>query len=277
MMELLILTDIHDTWVHLKKMLQLAEEKDGVIFLGDLMTFRKFTPKSITNLTEVKEASKWMVGIPGNGPVPRVREFLNSLGINLHGKGRIIDDIGFFGVGGVQNTIQTISGIREFFKTQDTSSIPPNEQAMPTWNAFGISYEDGRFVVEDWTETDIAKMDVYTSPFENSEERIHEILVTAYAQIEPASLKIALSHVPPFEPGVIPAFPIGVSTGSKSIARFIEENEVDYSLSGHFHQHYSFYLRTTECVIVPAVLNGYYAILSVDPDSKKFDTRICKF
>lgn len=276
-MQFLILADIHDTWTHVNKMLTLAEELDGVLFLGDLMTFRKVTQESMDNLTRIKEASKWMVGIPGNGPVPSVRSFLDSLGINLHCKGRIIEDMGFFGVGGVQDTIKTISEIREFFKTQDTSSINPNEQTMSTWNAFGITYEDGTFTVEEWTESDLAKMDVYTSPFEHSEERIHEILTTAYEQVLDASLKIALSHVPPYEPGVVSAFPIGVSTGSRAISRFIMENDVDLSLSGHNHQFYTFHIENTECVIVPAVLNGYYGILSVDDNSLEIDTQICEF
>ena len=276
-MEFLILTDIHDAWTHVNKMLTLAEELDGVLFLGDLMTFRKVTQESMDNLTRIKEASKWMVGIPGNGPIPSVCSFLDSLGINLHCKGRIIGNMGFFGVGGVQDTIKTISEIREFFKTQDTSGITPNEQTMSTWNAFGITYEDGKFVVEDWTESDLAKMVVYTSPFEHSEERIHEILTTAYEQVQDASLKIALSHVPPHEPGVVSAFPIGVSTGSKALSRFIMENEVGLSLSGHYHQHYTFNIKNTECIIVPAVMNGYYGILSVDDDSKETNTQICKF
>ena len=77
-------------------MLHLAEVMDGVIFLGDLMTFRKFTQSSIDNLTRIKETSNWMVGVPGNGPLPKVREFLDEIGINLHSKGRQIEDLGFF-------------------------------------------------------------------------------------------------------------------------------------------------------------------------------------
>ena len=46
-MDVLVLADIHDTWTYLNKMLGLAKEMDGVIFLGDLMKFRKFTQESI--------------------------------------------------------------------------------------------------------------------------------------------------------------------------------------------------------------------------------------
>jgi Icc-related predicted phosphoesterase len=276
-MEFLVLTDIHDSWVHLKKMLQLAEQMDGVIFLGDLMTYRKFTKESIDNLTLIKEASNWMVGLPGNGAVVQVRDVFDSLGINLHCKGLIIEDTGFFGVGGVPTTVQTISDIREFFKTQDTSGIRPNSKAMETWNAFGIFYENGRFVVEGWTESELANMSMYTGPFEHSEEQIDDILSTSYEQVEGASLKIMLSHVPPYESGIVSAFPIGVSTGSKALSKFIVKNDVSLSLSGHNHQYYTFNIEHTECIIVPAVLNGYYGLLSVDNGSGKLGTEIYEF
>lgn len=276
-MEFLVLADIHDSWVHMSKMLRLAEETDGVLFLGDLMTFRKFTQESIGNLTRINEASNWMVGIPGNGPLPRVREFFDDLGINLHCKGRCIGDIGFFGVGGVQDTVNAITEIREFFKTEDTSSIIPDDRAMETLNAFGIFHESGRFEVEEWSESDLTNLDVYTSPFEHSENRIHEILVTAYDQIKDSPIKIVLSHVPPHETGVVSAFPIGVSTGSKGITKFIEENPLALSLSGHYHQHYEFKVGDTDCVVMPAVMNGFYGVLSIDESTMDLNTEIHKF
>ena len=276
-MEFLVLADIHDTWVHMSKMLRLAGEMDGVIFLGDLMTFRKFTQESIDNLTRIKETSSWMVGIPGNGPLPRVREFLDDLGINLHSKGRSIEDIGFFGVGGVQETMSTISEIREFYRTEDTSSIKPDDRAMDTLNAFGIFYENGKFRVEDWSESDFSTLDVYTSPFEHSEERIHEILSIAYDQIKDSPIQIVLSHVPPHESGVVSAFPIGVSTGSKGITEFIQENPLALSLSGHYHKHYEFKIGKTKCVVMPAVMNGFYGVLSFNTSTKELSTKIFEF
>jgi Icc-related predicted phosphoesterase len=250
---------------------------DGVIFLGDLMAFRKYTQESIDNFTRLKEVSNWMIGVPGNGPLPRVREFFDSLGINLHCKGRIIDGIGFFGVGGVQETVKTISNIREFFQSSDTLSISPDDSALETLGAFGIKRENGVFIVEDWTDSDLAALDVYTSPFEHSEERIYEILATAFAQIEETSTKILLSHVPPHEAGIVTAFPIGVSTGSKGMTKFIEEHPLELSLSGHYHRHHEFKLGTCRCMIVPAVMNGFYASLSVNPSTMDLNTKICKF
>jgi Icc-related predicted phosphoesterase len=276
-MEFLVMTDIHDTWVHINKMLRLTRELDGVLFLGDLMTFRKFNQVSIDNLIRIKDASNWTVVIPGNGPLPRVREVLDDLGINLHGKGRIIEDIGFFGVGGVQDTVKTVSEIRDFYKNEDTSDIIPDEKALETLNAFGIFYKNGLFEVEDWSASDFTALDIYTSPFEHSEERIHEILSNAFAQIEGASTKILLSHVPPHEPGVVSEFSIGVSTGSKGITKFIRENHLALSLSGHYHKYHEFRIENTECVVVPAVMNGFYAMLSVNPFTLEINTEVYKF
>lgn len=276
-MKILILTDIHDSWVHINKMIRLAEEMDGVIFLGDLMTFRKFTQKSIDNFTRLRERSNWMIGVPGNGPLPKVREFLNDLGINLHGKGKQIEDIGFFGVGGVQETVTTILEIREFFRTEDTSTIDPDNRTLETLDAFGIVRDTSGFIVEDWSESEFSALEVYTSPFELTEEQIYKTLSMAFAQIPDAPTKVLLSHVPPFEPGIISVFPIGVSTGSKAIARFIQENSVAMSISGHYHKHHEFQIGETKCVAVPAVINGSYGILSSDTSTHQLQTEIRKF
>ncbi|MFW9805445.1 MAG: metallophosphoesterase [Candidatus Thorarchaeota archaeon] len=276
-MEFLVLTDIHDTWTHLRKMLRLADEMDGVIFLGDLMTFRKLTKDSKENLARIREASRWMVGLPGNGALPAVREFLNELGINLHCQGRIIDGVGFFGIGGVQETIGTILEIREFFRNEDTSGITPDEQALVTLNVFGIHRENDTFVVSDWSESDIAALEVYVSPFEHSEARISEMISSTYAHVEKASVQILLSHTPPYEPGVIAAFPLGVSTGSKAIAAFIEKNPIAFALSGHNHIHHEFLIGNTKCVIVPAVTDGFYGVLSVEPSTKNIRIKVNNF
>lgn len=276
-MEVLVLADIHDMWAHLNKMLHLAKSMDGVIFLGDLMKFRKFTQESVDDMTRLKEECNWMVGVPGNGTLPKVREFFDDLGINLHGRGRIVEDLGFFGVGGVQETAKTIIGIRDFYRTNDTSSLSPNKRALETLSEFGIMHQNGQFVVEDWSDTDLTALDRYSSPFENSEEAIYKILSTGFQQIGDAHSKILISHVPPYESGLVPDLGIGVSTGSKSITKFIESNPLSLALSGHYHMHHEFTIGTATCVVMPAVANGFYGVLSVDTSSWEMRTEICKF
>ena len=206
-----------------------------------------------------------------------MRGFIDELGINLHCKGKRLNDIGFFGVGGIQETQNTISEIREFFKTEDTSGLAPDTRAMETLNAFGIYCENGKFVVSEWSDSDFSALDIYTSPFEHSEEKIYESLTTAFSQIEDASIRIMLSHVPPHEPGIVPTFPIGVSTGSRAIRSFLEENPVSLSLSGHYHRYHEFLVNKTRCVVIPAVMNGFYGVLSIDDSSKELNTAIHKF
>ncbi|MFW9813745.1 MAG: metallophosphoesterase [Candidatus Thorarchaeota archaeon] len=276
-MEFLVLSDIHDSWTHLNKMLRLAQEKDGVIFLGDLMAFRKITQESFTNFTKIKDASDWLIGVPGNGPLLKVREYFDELGINLHCKGRTIDDIGFFGVGGVQETITSIAELREFFKNEDTSEIKPDDRAMDALNTFGILHENGKFVVEEWSYRKLSEMEVYASPFEHSENRIYEILSTALKEIKGASIQVMVSHVPPFEPGVIKAFSIGVSTGSKAMSRFIKDTHPTLSISAHYHRHYEFMVSTTKCVVFPAVKNGFYGFLSINHDKNQIETSVHAF
>lgn len=276
-MDVLVLADIHDMWGYLNKMLHLAKSMDGVIFLGDLMEFRKFTRESIDDMTRLKEASNWMVGVPGNGTLPKVRDFFDDLDINLHARGKIVEDLGFFGVGGVQETVKTIVGIRDFYRTNDTSSLSPNKRALETLSEFGIIYQNGQFVVEDLSDADIAAFDRYSSPFENSEEAIYKILSTGFQQIRDARSKILISHVPPYESGLVPALGIGVSTGSTSITKFIESNPLSLALSGHYHMHHEFTIGAATCVVIPAVANGFYGVLSVDIGSWEMRTEICKF
>ncbi|MFW9892848.1 MAG: metallophosphoesterase [Candidatus Thorarchaeota archaeon] len=276
-LKFLVLTDIHDTWVFLHKMLLLAGEMDGVIFLGDLMTFRKVNLDSFTNFAKIKDASNWLVGVPGNGPLPKVREYFDELGINLHCKGRTIDDIGFFGVGGVQETLGTISELREFFKNEDTSSITPNDRELETLNTFGIFFENNRFAVEDWTEARMNDMEMYTSPFEHTEERIYEILSNAFKEIEQTTTQILVSHVPPFESGIASSSPIGVSTGSKGISKFILEKNPTLSISGHSHRHHEFVIGKTRCITFPAAMNGFYGILSIEQQRNEIETSIHTF
>ena len=133
------------------------------------------------------------------------------------------------------------------------------------------------FAVEDWSESDYSALEMYTSPFEHSEQRIYEILTTAFAQIEEVSVKIVLSHVPPHESGIVSAFPIGVSTGSRAITKFIKEKKPALSLSGHYHLYHEFSVGLTRCVVVPAVMNGFYGVLSVDKSTMELGTEIHKF
>ncbi|MFW9976376.1 MAG: metallophosphoesterase, partial [Candidatus Thorarchaeota archaeon] len=206
-----------------------------------------------------------------------VREFFDDIGINLHGKGRIIEDTGFFWVGGVQDTRKTISEIRDFFNSEDTSNLKPDSGALGTLKAFGITYENGSFAVEEWSESQYSALDAYVSPFEHSEEKIYEILSIAFSQIQDAPKKIVLSHVPPYEPGIVSSLPIGLSTGSNAVTEFILDHNLNLSLSGHYHRHHEFQVGKTNCIVVPAVTNGFYGVLTSSTSSDELQTEMRKF
>ena len=56
-------------------------------------------------LENVKEANQNILAVPGNLDHPPVIELLEELDINIHGKGKIIDEkIGIFGCGGSNET-----------------------------------------------------------------------------------------------------------------------------------------------------------------------------
>lgn len=276
-MKFLVLSDIHDKWTYLDEMIRLAQSLDGVIFLGDLMSFRKIVPLSMENFTLLYDAANWMVAVPGNGPLPEVVNFLTSLGVNIHGDSVVFDDIGFFGVGGVSDPIELILGLREYFIRDCPKPIELNEKSIETLNIFGIYIRDGKFEVEEWDAKHIRDIEKYHSPFEHSEHEIYDFLAKGYKGITHQPLRILISHIPPYEPGLNSILPEGVSTGSKSIAHFIRTFIPSYSLSGHYHIHYEFDIDRVPCAILPAVVDDCYSIFSIDTTSKTMQIKVNKF
>ena len=61
---------------------------------------REVVSIAMKNFTKIHEAAKYIVGVPGNGAIPEVIEYFDNLGISVQGQSRVLDDIGFFGVGG---------------------------------------------------------------------------------------------------------------------------------------------------------------------------------
>ncbi|MHA1390475.1 MAG: hypothetical protein ACTSR9_18825 [Candidatus Thorarchaeota archaeon] len=98
-MDFLVLSDIHHCWVHLEKMISIAGDFDGVIFLGDLLIHdseRVVVSEDIRYFSRIYDVAKYMVGVPGNGAIPEIVEYLDDIGVSVHGKSRILADIGFF-------------------------------------------------------------------------------------------------------------------------------------------------------------------------------------
>ena len=270
-MDFLVLSDIHESWDHLDKMLEMAKQMDGVIFLGDLMKFREVNTESMNQFKEIADASNWMVAVPGNGPLPVVVDFISEIGVSIHGLGRQLGDLGFLGVGGIPDTISLISQVRAFYREGGKAKFNPNSLHLTWLNDFGIRYEKGGFIVDEWTEADYAQVERYRSPFEFPEAKIHELLNRAHKHVVKSPRRILLTHIPPYDETLFARARSDIPTGSKAIARFIRENQPDLVLSGHYHEHLSFDMNGVSCVVVPAVVDGYYCIMTYDDATGRFD------
>jgi len=102
-MLVLAISDLHGRYNYpreLKKELNLAER---VIIIGDLTAFGG-EPEAKTVLSGFSAYKDKLLAVYGNCDRPGVNKVLDELGINLHGDGRIVDGIGFFGLGGSNAT-----------------------------------------------------------------------------------------------------------------------------------------------------------------------------
>ncbi len=276
-MKFLVISDIHDNWKHLREMQQLAKSLDGVIFLGDLSLHKRISPYAFENLFRIHEAANWMIALPGNSAYPEEFEYLDTLGINLHGASTHFDAIGFFGIGGGSDPVELILDLRRYFIEESPTPIELNPKSIETLNVFGIDIRNGRFEVEPWTVEQVQNLEKYRGPFDHCENEIFNIFSAGYRGIAQLPDHILLSHIPPYEPGLNALLPEGVSTGSKAISRFIQTHKVSCALSGHYHLHYEFKIDIVPCFIFPAVVDGFYSILSIDTINDTIDMSVNEF
>lgn len=275
-----MLTDIHDNWSYLEEMLSLASELDGVIFLGDLLvrgTSEKHEPAAFRNFSRIHDVARFTVGVPGNSATSDVIQFLNTNDFNIHGISRVLDDVGFFGVGGTPDSVTLILELRDFFQKEIRPAIKLHDKALETLSVFGVTIRDDVFVVEDWTETQIRELNQYSGPFDHSEEEIYDILIQGLQSLSDCSIRVLLSHIPPYQPVLNPKFPEGVSTGSKGITKFVKEFRPSIVLSGHYHIYHEFHIGDIPCIIFPAATDGFHSILNIDQRSKEFTVTVKKF
>ncbi len=87
-------------------------EFDVVVFTGDFIDFG-LTPKGFERndiarliIAELKTLKKPIIAVPGNHDKD-VLSIMEKEGINLHGKGRVIDGVGFYGYGGAKTPFGT--------------------------------------------------------------------------------------------------------------------------------------------------------------------------
>ncbi len=99
-MKILCIADIHGD---AEKAFEIKEKVDLVLIAGDITNFggKKEACEVIETL---KSVSSNIFAVPGNCDRKGVLEFLEENEISLHGKGKRIEEIGIFGVGGSTKT-----------------------------------------------------------------------------------------------------------------------------------------------------------------------------
>jgi Icc-related predicted phosphoesterase len=94
--------DIHDHVANVKKIDGISGA-DFVVITGDLTHFGGI--KKARNIIDfISHYNPTIYALFGNTDFGEVNDFLDEIGINLHGKGVVIDGIGIFGVGGSNYT-----------------------------------------------------------------------------------------------------------------------------------------------------------------------------
>ena len=115
-MKILIISDIHGDLENmlnfLDKIKELGLDFDVIVSNGDWTDIN--TPKGFTQediflmlVEELKELKKPLLGVPGNMDTKEIVKILEEEDISIHGKGKILNDIGFYGYGGAKTPFDT--------------------------------------------------------------------------------------------------------------------------------------------------------------------------
>lgn len=102
-MKLFVVSDIHGALTPINNAAPLIREADWVVIAGDL-TRSKTRAEAADVIACFEQYSKLILAVHGNWDRPEVKDFLEEKGYSLHGKGRILEGIGFFGAGGSSPT-----------------------------------------------------------------------------------------------------------------------------------------------------------------------------
>lgn len=97
-MKLIVLPDVHGRVDKLKAYLDLLAEVDLIVLAGDLTNGDLEDAKFV--LDTIAEKNPNILTIPGNMDTQDIVDYTETLGYNIHGKYRVIDDLLFVGIGG---------------------------------------------------------------------------------------------------------------------------------------------------------------------------------
>jgi len=105
-MVLLCLSDIHGAGAGTAELVRSTELAGSlpVVVLGGDLTHLGGTREAEAILEPIVGTGARVLALPGNMDRPDVADYLERRGVLLHGRGRVIDGIGFFGLGGANRT-----------------------------------------------------------------------------------------------------------------------------------------------------------------------------
>jgi uncharacterized protein len=98
-MKLLCLSDIHGETEGLGDLLPIASEVDLVVIAGDITHLGGYE-EARAALSPLMGSGARLVAVGGNMDKEGARRYLAEVGIDLHGRGVVIDGVGFMGLGG---------------------------------------------------------------------------------------------------------------------------------------------------------------------------------
>ncbi|MBN1496588.1 MAG: metallophosphoesterase family protein [Spirochaetes bacterium] len=102
-MKLFVIGDIHGEKKYFSAAAAMMDAADLVVLCGDLSRSGLRTSAEEI-LSEIERHTRNIVAVHGNWDSDDVRSLLETRGYSVHGRGRVIDGIGFFGVGGSSHT-----------------------------------------------------------------------------------------------------------------------------------------------------------------------------
>lgn len=98
-MKLLCLADIHGKAAELRTALAEAASADVVVVAGDI-THLGAAVEASGMLSSLLDTGARVLAVAGNMDRAGVRSYLGERKIDIHGRGLVIDEVGFFGLGG---------------------------------------------------------------------------------------------------------------------------------------------------------------------------------
>jgi Icc-related predicted phosphoesterase len=102
-MKLFAVSDIHGATKPIENAAPLIREADWVVIAGDI-THTKTRAEAADVIACLEQYSTRILAVHGNWDRLEVKDFLEEKGYSLHGKGRMLDGVGFFGLGGSSPT-----------------------------------------------------------------------------------------------------------------------------------------------------------------------------